>query len=170
MELKTLNYFLFIPSYDLVFVGQVFPNCLYAPNSLKLYYSSFSWSWSLSDTSLNVKYGIEGFEIIFVCTHPHDLGYLIPASLNEPNNPNTLELAAPLPEFSLDLKCRIKNLRIFVICMHVIFQKMGKKRQERAKYLKIWAKMYKIWKHFGKGQPRLCKYQMHETARIYPGV
>ena len=95
---KTLSYFLCIPSYDLVFFGPVFPNCLYAPNSLKLYYSAFRWSWSLSDTLLNVKYAIEGFEIIFVCTHHHDLGCLVPVSLNEPNNPNTLELAAPLPD------------------------------------------------------------------------
>ena len=32
--------------------------------------------------------------------------------------------------------------------MHVIFQRMGKnvkKSQEKAKYLKIWAKIYKIW-------------------------
>ena len=62
---------------------------------------------------LNVKYGIEGFGIIFVCIHSHDLEYLVPVSLNEPNNPNTLGLATPFPEISLDLKCRIKNFRIF---------------------------------------------------------
>ena len=28
--------------------------------------------------------------------------------------------------------------------MHAIFQKNGKKGQKMAKYLKIWAKMYKI--------------------------
>ena len=128
MELiKTLNYFLCIPLYDLVFFGQVFPNCLYNPNTLNLYFSSFRWSWSLSDTSLNVKFGIEGFEIISACTHPHDLGCLVPVSLDEPNNSKTLELETPLPAFSLDLKCRIKNLRIFVICMHMIFQEMGEK-------------------------------------------
>ena len=49
--------------------------------------------------------------------------------------------------------------------MHAIFQKKGKKR---AKYLKIWAKMYKIWKYFEKGQPHACDYHMHETARICP--
>ena len=98
MELKTLNYFLCIPFYDLVFFSPVFTNWLYVSNTLKLYYSAFRWSWSLSDTSLNVKYGVEGFGIIFVCTHPYDLGCLVPVSLNEPNNPNTLELAIPLPD------------------------------------------------------------------------
>ena len=137
MELKTLNYFLCIPSYDLVFLGQVFPNCLYAPNTLNLCYSSLRWSWSLSDTSLNVKYGIKGFEIIFVSTHPHDLGYLIPVSLNQPNNPNTLELATPLPELSLDLKCKIKNLR----------------KLEKTWFFRKWAKKArksKILKHLGR--------------------
>ena len=32
--------------------------------------------------------------------------------------------------------------------MRAIFQKKGK---ERIKYLKLWAKMYKIWKYFEKG-------------------
>ena len=34
---------------------------------------------------------------------------------------------------------------------------MGKKR---AKYCKIWAKMYKIWKYFEKGQPIACMTQL----------
>ena len=34
--------------------------------------------------------------------------------------------------------------------------------------MKILAKMYKIWKYFGKGQPHACEYCMHETARICP--
>ena len=46
------------------------------------------------------------------------------------------------------------------------FRKIGKKK--RAKYLKIWAKMYKIWKYFEKGQPHVCNYCMHETAKICP--
>ena len=50
--------------------------------------------------------------------------------------------------------------------MHAIFQKKGKKEQKRAKYLKIWAKKYKIWKYFEKGKPHACDYHMHETARI----
>ena len=43
--------------------------------------------------------------------------------------------------------------------MHVIFQKRGKKGQKklkRAKYLKIWAKMYKIGKCFEKEQIIAC--------------
>ena len=28
--------------------------------------------------------------------------------------------------------------------------------------------MYKIWKHFEKGQPYVCNYCMHETARTFP--
>ena len=43
------------------------------------------------------------------------------------------------------------------------------KEQKRAKCLKIWAKMYKIWKYFEKGQSRVCAYRMYETARICPG-
>ena len=50
--------------------------------------------------------------------------------------------------------------------MHEIFQKNRQKK--RAKYLKIWAKMYKIWKYFEKGQPHVCNYCMHETAKICP--
>ena len=52
--------------------------------------------------------------------------------------------------------------------MRAIFHEKGKKGQKRAKYLKIWAKMYKIWKYFEKGQPHACDYRMHEAARIYP--
>ena len=36
--------------------------------------------------------------------------------------------------------------------MGVIFQKNGKECWKRTKYLKIWAKIYKIWKYFEKGQ------------------
>ena len=43
--------------------------------------------------------------------------------------------------------------------LHAIFQK-------RAKYLKIWAKMYKIWKYFENRQSHVCNYHMHETAGI----
>ena len=45
--------------------------------------------------------------------------------------------------------------------MRAIFQKKGpkkKKGQKRAKYLKNWAKMYKIWKYFEKGQMIACEY------------
>ena len=42
------------------------------------------------------------------------------------------------------------------------------KGQNRVKYLKIWAKLFKIWKYFEKGQPHACDHRMHETARIYP--
>ena len=34
------------------------------------------------------------------------------------------------------------------------------KGQKGAKYLKIWAKMYKIWKYFEKGQVIACNYRM----------
>ena len=51
--------------------------------------------------------------------------------------------------------------------MRVIFHKKGQKKgKKRAKYLKIWAKMYQIWKHFEKGQSHACKYRMHETPGI----
>ena len=43
-----------------------------------------------------------------------------------------------------------------------------KKRAKRAKHLKIWAKIYKIWKYFEKRKPHVCDYRMHETARICP--
>ena len=36
-----------------------------------------------------------------------------------------------------------------------------KKEQKRAKYLKIWAKSYKISKYFEKGQPHVHNYCMH---------
>ena len=44
------------------------------------------------------------------------------------------------------------------------FSEKGQKMSKRAKYLKIWAKMYKIWKYFEKGGD----YCMHEIATIYP--
>ena len=53
--------------------------------------------------------------------------------------------------------------------MLAIFQKKNKKGQKRAKYLKIWAKVYKIWKYFEKGYPHAHDYYMHETARMCPG-
>ena len=34
--------------------------------------------------------------------------------------------------------------------MRAIFQKKDKKGRTRTKYLKIWVKMYKIWKYFEK--------------------
>ena len=50
------------------------------------------------------------------------------------------------------------------------FPEKGEKKKkgggERAKYLKIWSKMCKIWKYFEKGQSHACDYGMHETARI----
>ena len=39
-------------------------------------------------------------------------------------------------------------------------EKGGKKKVKRAKYLKIWAKMHKIWKYFEKGQVIACDYCM----------
>ena len=45
----------------------------------------------------------------------------------------------------------------------------SEKEQKRAKYLKIWAKMYKIWKYFWKGHPHACDYRMHERTRICQG-
>ena len=42
--------------------------------------------------------------------------------------------------------------------------------RKRAKYLKIWAKMYKIWKYFEKGQLIVCNKRMQYTARIGPGT
>ena len=50
--------------------------------------------------------------------------------------------------------------------VHAIFQKKGQKK--RTKYLKIWAKMYKICECFEKGQPDACDYCMYETARMCP--
>ena len=53
--------------------------------------------------------------------------------------------------------------------MRAIFQKKGKKKgQQRAKYSKISAKTYKIWKYFEKGKPHACDYCTHEAARICP--
>ena len=43
----------------------------------------------------------------------------------------------------------------------------SEKWQKRAKYLRIWVKMYKIWKYFEKGQPHACDYHT-QTARICP--
>ena len=45
--------------------------------------------------------------------------------------------------------------------MHAIFekgQKNVKKEHKKIKYLKIWAKMYKMWKHSEKGQAIACDY------------
>ena len=41
---------------------------------------------------------------------------------------------------------------LFCKGMHAIFRKRAKQEQKKAKYLKIWAKMYKIWKDFEKEQ------------------
>ena len=49
--------------------------------------------------------------------------------------------------------------------MRAIFQKKGKERQKWAKYLKIWGKVYKMWKYFEKGS---LDSRTHETARICP--
>ena len=40
--------------------------------------------------------------------------------------------------------------------------------RKRAKYLKMYSKIDKIWKYFEKGQSHVCDYRMHETARICP--
>ena len=42
--------------------------------------------------------------------------------------------------------------------------------RKRAKYLKIWAKMYNTCKYFEKGQPHGCGYHVHEIARICPEI
>ena len=44
----------------------------------------------------------------------------------------------------------------------------SEKWTKSAKYLKIWAKIYKIWKYFEKGQGRCAIICMQETARIIP--
>ena len=44
----------------------------------------------------------------------------------------------------------------------------SEKGQKKAKYLKIWSKVYKMWKYFEKGQSHACDYCMYETARIWP--
>ena len=49
-----------------------------------------------------------------------------------------------------------------------LFLRKRGKRQKRTKYLKIWAKMYKIRKYFEKEQPHAWDYRTHETARICP--
>ena len=48
------------------------------------------------------------------------------------------------------------------------FRKRAKKCQKWAKYLKIWAKMYKIRKYFEKGQVIMCDYCMQKNVRIGP--
>ena len=40
-------------------------------------------------------------------------------------------------------------------------------KKKGTKYLKIWAKMYKIWKYFGKRQVIACDYRT-QTARKCP--
>ena len=53
--------------------------------------------------------------------------------------------------------------------MRAILQKKGKKNGlKRAKYLKIWTKVSKIWIYFNKWQLHGYNYRMHETARICP--
>ena len=51
--------------------------------------------------------------------------------------------------------------------MRAIFSEKGQKSAKK-KYMKIWTKMYKIWKYFEKGQPYASEYRVHETARTYP--
>ena len=51
--------------------------------------------------------------------------------------------------------------------MHGVFQKKGKKRP---KYLKILAKMYKIWKYFERKQVAACVYCTQSTARKGPDL
>ena len=57
----------------------------------------------------------------------------------------------------------IKFFFLFSQCqgkgMRPISQKKGKKCLKRAKYLKIWVIMYKIWKNFEKGQVTACDYR-----------
>ena len=36
--------------------------------------------------------------------------------------------------------------------------------------MKIWAKMYKIWKYFEKGQTTVCDYRTQKSARKGPGL
>ena len=52
--------------------------------------------------------------------------------------------------------------------MGAIFEKKGKE-MFRVKHLKMWAKMYKIWKYFEQGQVIACDNHMQWTARIDPG-
>ena len=57
--------------------------------------------------------------------------------------------------------------------MGAIFQKKGKEMLKRAKYLKIWAKMYKIWKYFEKGQVTAwdnCMQQTDGRGPAYIGI
>ena len=49
------------------------------------------------------------------------------------------------------------------------FRKRAKKGQKGVKYLKIWAKMYKIWRYFEKASLE-CDYCMHEKGRIFPDM
>ena len=57
---------------------------------------------------------------------------------------------------------RVEKVRA---CMQ-FFRRIANKGQKRAKYLKIWQKMYKIWECFEKGQSHACDYCTHETDRI----
>ena len=58
--------------------------------------------------------------------------------------------------------------------MYVSFSKVKnhikilKNGQKRAKYLKTWAKMYKIWKYLKKGQMIVCDFCTQQTARKGP--
>ena len=45
------------------------------------------------------------------------------------------------------------------------FSEKGQKKIKRAKYLKIWAKIYKIWKYIEKGQVIACDYRTQQPAR-----
>ena len=52
--------------------------------------------------------------------------------------------------------------------MGAIIQNKGKKMLKRAKYLKIWAEMYEIWKYLEKGQVIACDNRTQYTVRIGP--
>ena len=54
--------------------------------------------------------------------------------------------------------------------MYEFSVKGQKKGQKKTKNLKIWAKTYKNWKNFKKGQPHAWDYHMHETDRICPDI
>ena len=53
--------------------------------------------------------------------------------------------------------------------MQAIFQKKDHKSSKKGKIFENLGKMHKISKYFEKGQPHVCSYHIHETARICPG-
>ena len=46
------------------------------------------------------------------------------------------------------------------------FRKRANKGQKRAKNLKIYGKLYKVWKSFEKEHMTACNYHMQQTARL----